>query len=1141
MSFDAGSIEASMTVKLDQFNRDMDQAEARVSKFESEKHEVKISAVFDTASMTRARKLFADLDQQISRDAAQRLRTNPQGSVLGSLNSLFSPHPVTGAPAAQQAGQQGLLGKMFSSPGGAGGGSTGGTNSSNNGGIFGSNSFLSGLIGRITGGGSSSDKAAQDAAAAQTAAAKSMADDSKRQTGLLQKALAGDRSAGGFGNGIAGGIGPGILGMGMKATGAIGIGGSLLGALPAALTGLGALGIGGVGIGASAALFKGIQSQITPVSQQAAQISQQQAAGLGNTAAGAQQIAQEQQALAQSTAALGPAMGSIYKSEQQISNTWSTFTNNFAPLFAGAMSSVASVFQKLQPALQGFFGNATKLIQPFIQGLGDVAAQVLPLLGQAFAAVAPLMRPMLDGIGALFTGLLPGLTTALKGAQPAVNALFGGLGIIGKGLGQMFTAFAPAIKASSVVLNSLLSLISALLPTIGTLASVFATALAPAFTAFAGTIKSLLPFLTVVGQVLGSLASAVLGDLVSAFTALATLLTDIAPSLKIVASVLGQVFTTLENSGVFADLGNVLEAVVTPLSKLINLLVAQLAPLLPVIITIVSQFANILVNLLAAGLTSVLEGITWLLTKMPWLVPLLASITIGVWAFNAALAANPIGLVVIAVVGLIGAITLLVTHWTQVWGDIKHWAEDAWNFIYNGFGKYLLPLLGPVGLIALGALELYQHWNTVWGAIKQVGLDFYQWIWSDFGAKIANFLTNTLPNAFTSAVNAISSTWGSIEGIFKTPVNFLINTVYMGGIRRFWDDVMGAIGLSSLNLPVVNGLAAGGVITSGTGPTSDDVLIRASRGETVVSAAHSAVLAPVFAAVGVPGYAGGGVVGVPSIVGQILSSAVSSGVKDLGNELLKLIGVPAGTGGDLAKMLVGIPTTIISKAANWALSAIGLGGGGGGGTAGSPSGGAPAANALLARQLAAAGLAPSWASGADWISWNNIAMAESGWNNFARNPSSGAYGIPQALPYTKMPKLAWPASAGGSSDPSTQIAWMINYIQSVYGTPETAWGHEQAFHWYGGGLDAIFNHPTVIGVGERGPEAVSVTPLASYGAKGGGSAGLLQQLIAAINNERPMIGTYQTAFYGTGDTAYALRELTSTLRLSQLQSVVGGP
>jgi hypothetical protein len=69
---------------------------------------------------------------------------------------------------------------------------------------------------------------------------------------------------------------------------------------------------------------------------------------------------------------------------------------------------------------------------------------------------------------------------------------------------------------------------------------------------------------------------------------------------------------------------------------------------------------------------------------------------------------------------------------------------------------------------------------------------------------------------------------------------------------------------------------------------------------------------------------------------------------------------------------------------------------------------------------------------------------ESGWNIYAENPSSGAYGIPQALPASKM------ASAGPDwrSSPTTQIEWGLNYIASSYGTPCGAWGHEQSAGWY---------------------------------------------------------------------------------------------
>jgi len=69
---------------------------------------------------------------------------------------------------------------------------------------------------------------------------------------------------------------------------------------------------------------------------------------------------------------------------------------------------------------------------------------------------------------------------------------------------------------------------------------------------------------------------------------------------------------------------------------------------------------------------------------------------------------------------------------------------------------------------------------------------------------------------------------------------------------------------------------------------------------------------------------------------------------------------------------------------------------------------------------------------------------ESGWNPAATNPSSGAFGIPQALPAVKM------ASAGldWATNPYTQIIWGIGYIHATYGTPQAAWAHELAYGWY---------------------------------------------------------------------------------------------
>lgn len=69
---------------------------------------------------------------------------------------------------------------------------------------------------------------------------------------------------------------------------------------------------------------------------------------------------------------------------------------------------------------------------------------------------------------------------------------------------------------------------------------------------------------------------------------------------------------------------------------------------------------------------------------------------------------------------------------------------------------------------------------------------------------------------------------------------------------------------------------------------------------------------------------------------------------------------------------------------------------------------------------------------------------ESGWRWNADNPTSSAYGIPQALPGSKM------ASAGADweTNPETQIRWGLGYIAGRYGTPCAAWGHSERVGWY---------------------------------------------------------------------------------------------
>lgn len=75
---------------------------------------------------------------------------------------------------------------------------------------------------------------------------------------------------------------------------------------------------------------------------------------------------------------------------------------------------------------------------------------------------------------------------------------------------------------------------------------------------------------------------------------------------------------------------------------------------------------------------------------------------------------------------------------------------------------------------------------------------------------------------------------------------------------------------------------------------------------------------------------------------------------------------------------------------------------------------------------------------------DSLWQKESGWNVHASNPSSGAYGIPQALPGSKMAGIG----SDWRTNPVTQIKWGLGYIRSSYGTPCAAWHHSEANGWY---------------------------------------------------------------------------------------------
>lgn len=203
--------------------------------------------------------------------------------------------------------------------------------------------------------------------------------------------------------------------------------------------------------------------------------------------------------------------------------------------------------------------------------------------------------------------------------------------------------------------------------------------------------------------------------------------------------------------------------------------------------------------------------------------------------------------------------------------------------------------------------------------------------------------------------------------------------------------------------PLTGHAAGGPIVGPGTG-TSDSILARLSNGEFVVNAHATARHRQLLEAINSNRFANGGHIGF--------------GGEDVNRSFLLWKGWEAVMANKAKKPL--------NEASQYYAVA--------GGDTGAHSAVARAAQAYARSLLSSHG----WGAGqmAPLIAlWNQ----ESGWNPYAVNKSSGAYGIPQSLGHGHVYNLG---------DYKAQVRWGENYIASRYGSPAAAWGHEKHFNWY---------------------------------------------------------------------------------------------
>jgi phage-related protein len=241
------------------------------------------------------------------------------------------------------------------------------------------------------------------------------------------------------------------------------------------------------------------------------------------------------------------------------------------------------------------------------------------------------------------------------------------------------------------------------------------------------------------------------------------------------------------------------------------------------------------------------------------------------WALNAAMDANPITLIAIALAALVAGVIYAYTHFTtfrNIVNAIFNWLKTAVvaviNFVRDHWRLILAIVLGPLGIL-IGQVTAHwkaisnavsaainfvinfvkNHWKLLisiilgplgviialvvsnWSKIKNAFSSAISWVtskWKAFwdklgslatsiarsiGNKINSFLS-AAKSAFSRGVTAIGNAWARLKSAAKAPVNFVIGTVYNKGIRKLWNTVMGWLHLKGLQLGELPLLASGG-------------------------------------------------------------------------------------------------------------------------------------------------------------------------------------------------------------------------------------------------------------------------------------------------------------------------------------------
>ena len=487
---------------------------------------------------------------------------------------------------------------------------------------------------------------------------------------------------------------------------------------------------------------------------------------------------------------------------------------------AGGVDKFAEAMAKLSPNARDFVTQIRALGPAWNQMKTTVQDRLFEGLG---ASVTQFANQNLGGLQSSLTQVAGYMNSTFKSTLSSLSGVFAQLSANGtmqqfiSGIGGALSGMAPMIAGFT---SAMIQMGAAVGPSMG-----------PLFASLGQFAQTVAPALGGVGAQLAQTLTTIMPTLAQFISALATGLQPVLP-------VLGQLLQSMMAALIpaipaLSQSAQVIGGALATGLKLIAPLLPVIAQYLPQIIAGIIAFKGL--QTLASAVTTIQQ-----MAEALKLVKVATAAWSAVqWVLNAALNANPIGLIVIAIAALAAGIIYAYKHSEtfrnivqSVWEGIQTAISFAWN---NVIKPVIDGLVQGFQWVWQKAQEMGGFVAQVWETFKNGITAAKDWVGARVG-DIVNFFTG-LPQRIT---NAVSGAWDGLKNAFKGAINWIIQAWNDFHISMHIPDSIPLIGgkgvdIETPDLPLLK--AAGGAISGPGGPRDDLIPAMLSNGEYVIQAA----------------------------------------------------------------------------------------------------------------------------------------------------------------------------------------------------------------------------------------------------------------------------------------------------------------